>query len=234
MPDASYPFDLILFDLDGTLVETAAEITDAVNDTLADMALPPLEQPRVECWIGLGTRELLAQALACRWGVSVAQARASGEFASVESRFAAHYLHRCGTCSRLYPQVRETLQALRGSGVKLAVLTNKEERYTRRVLEAHALEPCFDHIVCGDTFAVKKPDPRGAQDCMQRFGVPPGRTLLVGDSSIDVATARHAGMAVWVLPYGYNMGEPIEACAPDRVISDVSCLLSGSQAGLTR
>lgn len=234
MPESSYPFDLILFDLDGTLVETAAEIADAVNDTLAELALAPLEQPRVERWIGLGTRELLAQALAFRSGVPVAQARASGAFAAVESRFAAHYLQRCGTRSRLYPRVRETLQALRGIGVKLAVLTNKEGCYTQRVLDAHALVPLFDHVVCGDTFAVKKPDPRGAQDCMQRFGVEPGRTLLVGDSSIDVDTARRAAMAVWALPYGYNMGEPIEACAPDRVIQDVSWLLPDPQTGSVR
>ena len=104
-------------------------------------------------------------------------------------------------------------------------MTNKEARYTQAVLDAHQLDAAFDRVVCGDTLAVKKPDPAGIESCLQQFGVAPERALFVGDSSIDVATARNAGIAVWVLPYGYNMGQPIAASAPDRVIADVSALL---------
>jgi len=74
--------------------------------------------------------------------------------------------------------------------------------------------------------AAKKPDPAGIHSCLAQFQVERDRTLFVGDSSIDVATARNAGVPVWVLPYGYNMGEPIEACAPDRVIADFTALLA--------
>jgi phosphoglycolate phosphatase len=80
--------------------------------------------------------------------------------------------------------------------------------------------------VSGDTLSTKKPDPAGIQSCLAQFGLLPDRALFVGDSSIDVATARNAGVAVWALPYGYNMGQPIEACAPDRVIADCSALLN--------
>jgi phosphoglycolate phosphatase len=122
--------------------------------------------------------------------------------------------------------VRETLQALRAQGVKLAVVTNKEGRYTQVVMDVHTLGPLFDAVVSGDTFATKKPNPAGVAHCLAQFGVAADRALFVGDSSIDAATARNAGVPVWLLPYGYNMGQPIEACAPDRLIQDFSELLN--------
>jgi phosphoglycolate phosphatase len=152
--------------------------------------------------------------------------RQSDSLALIAAEFDKHYLRRCGTRSHLYPQVREVLQALRAKGVKLAVVTNKESRYTTTVLDAHHLMPVFDRVVSGDTLAAKKPDPAGIHSCLTQFQVERDRTLFVGDSSIDVATARNAGVPVWVLPYGYNMGEPIEACAPDRVIADFTALLA--------
>lgn len=218
------PYDLILFDLDGTLVETAPEIADAVNDTLTALGHAPVPQKQVDDWIGHGTRELLVKALAQALGTAPAEVRASEAFGAIEADFGRHYQARCGTRSHLYPRVRESLEALRAAGVKLAVVTNKEGRYTQTVLDVHALTPLFDRVVSGDTLPVKKPDPAAIHDCLQRFGVARERTLFVGDSSIDVATARNGGIAVWALPYGYNMGEPIEACGPDRVIPDLSAL----------
>jgi phosphoglycolate phosphatase len=221
-----YSFDLVMFDLDGTLVETAPEILDATNDTLRDFAFPQVSQQQVNDWIGHGTRELLIQALVFGWKVDAAAVRASDRLPAIVACFDKHYQQRCGTRSQLYPQVRETLTILRQQGVKLAVVTNKEGRYTTTVLNAHSLMPLLDAVVSGDTFPTKKPAPAGVQSCLSQFGVSPERALFVGDSSIDVATARNAGVRVWALPYGYNMGQPIEACAPDRVIPDCSALLN--------
>jgi phosphoglycolate phosphatase len=214
-----------MFDLDGTLIETAAEIADAVNDTLKHFGLSEVTQDSVDRWIGLGTRELLIQALAFVQQMTVEAVRASDTLPHVMAEFAVHYERRCGTLSRLYPQVRETLQQLRQQGVRLAVVTNKEARYTQRVLAAHALQPLFDQVVSGDSLPTKKPDPAGILSCLAQFQVAAERALFVGDSLIDVAAARNAGVPVWVLPYGYNMGQPIEACGPDRVIADFSMLL---------
>lgn len=219
------PYDLIMFDLDGTLVETAPEIADAVNDTLRRFDLPEVTQQQVNDWIGHGTRELLIQALAFSGNNMAATVRHSKSLTLIAGEFDRYYKRRCGSRSRLYPQVRETLVALRERGVKLAVVTNKESRYTATVLDAHQLTPLFDQIVSGDTLPTKKPDPAGIHSCLTAFGVPRARALFVGDSSIDVATARNAGLAVWALPYGYNMGQPIQACTPDRVIADCSALL---------
>lgn len=218
------PFDLVLFDLDGTLVETAPEIADAVNDTLTALGHASVPLQQVNHWIGHGTRELLIKALAQAVDIPPEEVRASEAFGPIEADFGRHYQARCGTRSHLYPKVRESLEALRAAGVKLAVVTNKEGRYTQTVLDVHGLTPLFHRVVSGDTLPVKKPDPAAVHDCLQRFGVARERALFVGDSSIDVATARNAGIAVWALPYGYNMGEPIEACGPDRVIADLSAL----------
>ena len=222
----SADFDLVMFDLDGTLIATAPEIFDAVNDTLSACALAPVSLQQVNDWIGHGTRSLLIQALAYSGGVSVDSVRSSANLGTVAAAFDGHYQRRCGTRSHLYPQVRETLTALKARGVKLAVVTNKEARYTRTVLDAHQLTPLLHQVVSGDTLPTKKPDPAGIHLCLAQFGIVPARALFVGDSSIDVATARNAGVAVWALPYGYNMGQPIEACAPDRVIADCSVLLA--------
>jgi phosphoglycolate phosphatase len=225
-----YPYDLILFDLDGTLIETAPEIADAVNDTLQQFDLPPVTQQQVNDWIGHGTRELLIQALAFTGNITSDTVRQSDSFRLIEAEFSKHYQKRCGTRSHLYPHVRETLLALRAAGVKLVVMTNKEGRYTQTVLDAHQMTPLFDRVISGDTFPVKKPNPAGITDCLKQFGLSSDRVLFVGDSSIDVATARNAQITVWALPYGYNMGEPIEACNPDRVIADFSALTAGLQA----
>ncbi|MDZ4188683.1 MAG: HAD family hydrolase [Hydrogenophaga sp.] len=220
----AYPYDLILFDLDGTLIETAPEIADAVNDTLTRFQLPHVTQQQVNDWIGHGTRELLIQALAFVGNTSADLVRHSDSFKLIEAEFGKFYQRRCGTRSHLYPHVRETLHALRAAGVKLVVMTNKEGRYTQTVLDAHQMAPLFDLVISGDTLPVKKPNPAGIDHCLERFGVARERALFVGDSSIDVATARNGGLTVWALPYGYNMGDPIEACHPDRVIPDFSAL----------
>ena len=220
----TFPYQLVMFDLDGTLVETAPEICDAVNDTLRELGLPAVGQGQAERWIGHGTHELLIEALAFATGTDATAVRASESLASTAASFDKHYQRRCGTRSRLYPGVREALALLRAAGVKLAVITNKEGRYTETVLGVHKLRDSFDRVISGDSLSTKKPNPACVQACLQEFGVPRGRALFVGDSSIDAATARNGGVEVWLLPYGYNMGAPIEQCRPDRVIADFSAL----------
>ena len=214
------PYDLILFDLDGTLVETAPEICDAVNDTLQHFNFASVSQGQVNDWIGHGTLELLIQALAFVQGISDATVRSSERLADIAAVFKTHYRARCGTRSHCYPHVVETLHRLKSQGVLLGVVTNKEGAYTQTVLDAHALTPLFDCVISGDTLPTKKPRPDGVLSCLERFQVTADRTLFVGDSSIDVATARNAGVAVWVVPYGYNMGAAIADSYPDRLIAN--------------
>jgi phosphoglycolate phosphatase len=222
----AFPFDLVMFDLDGTLIETAPEIFDAVSDTLARFDLPAVTQKQVDDWIGHGTRELLIQALAFTDKTDQAAVRASDSLKLIEAEFVANYQKRCGTRSTLYPHVRETLQALRQAGVKLAVVTNKEGQYTQTVLKAHGLQDAFDRVISGDSMPTKKPKPNGIWACIDQFGVALDHCLFVGDSSIDIATAKNAGVQVWALPYGYNMGAKIEDSHPDRIIADCSVIFN--------
>ena len=222
-------FDAVLFDLDGTLIETAPEIADAVNLTLRETGHTPVTQQQVNDWIGHGTLELLIQALAYARQTSDDEVRQCAQLPGITKIFNRHYEACCGTRSHLYPQVRETLLALREQNTKLAVVTNKESRFTLTVLQAHRMTALFDLVISGDTLPTKKPNPAGIHHCLQTFGVSVQRALFVGDSSIDIATARNAGLAVWALPYGYNMGQAIQDANPDRVIEHIGVLLAAPE-----
>jgi len=225
---AHLPYKAMLFDLDGTLIDTVSDIHAAVNEALVELGLPTLSAQQVRDRVGHGTQLLMLHAYAELKGVTPKSVEESGELTRIMAIYARCYLARCGQTSVLYPHVRQALEALRAQGVKLAVVTNKETRYTLPILEAHSLPHLFDRVVCGDTFPIRKPDPAGVNACMAEFGTDVTTTLFVGDSSVDVATARHAGVAVWALPYGYNMGQPIAASQPDRLIADFSVFLQAA------
>ncbi len=213
-------------DLDGTLLETAGDLCDAVNDSLRALGLDTVTEASVALWIGGGTRELLTQALATVGGQTPQQIRGSELLDRAVSVFDPAYERRCGTRSQLYPHVDGVLRRLQFRGVLLAVVTNKDSRFTTRLLDRHGLAPLLGLVVAGDTMAAKKPAPDGILHCLAHFGVAAERALFVGDSAIDVATARNAGVRVWALPYGYNRGQPIGSSAPDRVIDDFAALLA--------
>jgi phosphoglycolate phosphatase len=217
-------YDLIVFDLDGTLVRTAPEIADAVNDTLRHGGWPTLDESLVAGWIGHGTHELLIRALAHVSGKSPQDVRGSPQLAAVATVFDDFYLRRCGTRSQPYDGALQTLAALRAQGVVCTVVTNKDSRFAHPVLEANGLSGLLDRVVCGDSFATRKPDPTGVQDCLREFRVAAERALFVGDSAIDAETARRAGIAVWLLPHGYNAGRPVAQAEPDRIVADFAQL----------
>ena len=227
-------YDAVLFDLDGTLVDTAPDIADAVNMVLDQRSLRRLPEAWVRDRIGHGSRALLAQAHAASVGAASAAtgvrrpsvaAKAAPTTDELLEDFAHHYAQRCGRRGRLYPDVARVLSSLRSAGAKLALLTNKEQRFARFLLEVHGLDGAFDLEICGDSLPAKKPDPLPVQHCLKVFHVSAPRTLLVGDSAIDVETARHAGVAVWAVSYGYNQGQPIGRTRPDRVIGRLAEVL---------
>lgn len=219
-------FDLVMFDLDGTLVATAPETCRAVNDSLCRFGLAPVEVGQVEHWIGEGTRELLVHAVAFACRNSVAATRTSGLLERVVQQFSlCAYPRHCGTFSTPYPHALEVLRALRRRGVKLAMVTNKELRYTQALLQRHGMAALLDTVIGGDSLPTRKPDPAGLLACLQQFEVPAARALFVGDSAIDVAAARNAGVPVWAVTHGYNRGEPIASALPDRLLPDLLPLL---------
>lgn len=212
--------DLVIFDLDGTLIDTAGEIAAATNDFLACYGWPTLSVDAVSRWIGRGTRALLAEAIADATGRPSEAVAGSEEFADYVSVFDRYYDEHCGTTGELYPGVRDTLDDLRGAGTKLAVVTNKEGRYTQRVLEAHRIADRFTPVISGDSLARKKPHPDGILACLEANRVAPQRSLFIGDSAIDAETGHNAGVRVWLLPHGYNMGRPLDEADADRIVRD--------------
>ena len=198
------PWDAVLFDLDGTLIDTAPDIADAVNGVRADCGLPPVPESWVRERIGNGARQLLVQA----------------DLTGQLENFADYYAQCCGRRGRLYPYAASTLDELRRAGVKLALLTNKEQRFARLVLEVHRLDHAFDVQICGDTLSARKPDPLPVAYALAMLDVPASQALLVGDSRIDVQCARNAGIAVWAVGYGY--GRCAELAQVDRIIGSLA------------
>lgn len=203
---------VILFDLDGTLMETAPEIADAINDTLARLGLPPAPEPLVRSWIGDGARALLGKALA----------HAGQPAAAVDGAwtgFADDYARRCGTNSLVHDGVRPMLQRLRAQGLRLVLLTNKEMVFAQRLLTGHQLLADFDLVMAGDSLPVKKPHPGMVLHALAALHTAPEDAMVVGDSITDVRTARAAGVAVQLVRHGYPQGPLTGADAPDAFIA---------------
>lgn len=216
-------YDLISFDLDGTLVDTAGEIADAANRALADHGIAPRPQAEITRLIGGGVRELTLKLLArCFLDDPVLAQRVRPE--NMLAAFDLHYAQTTGTRATPYPGCHESLARLRAAGLRLACVTNKESRHVERVLAATALERSFDLVIGGDTLPEKKPHASVLRHAAAALRVSPTRMVHLGDSAIDVEAARNAGVTGWVVPYGYNGGTPIAQAAPQRIFPDLAAV----------
>lgn len=208
--------DILSFDLDGTLVDTAGEIAEAANRALADHGIAPRPPEAIGLLIGAGLHVLMRRLLA----QVQEEESALGQVVSIDAVLRSvdrHYAQTAGTTARPYPGCEEALRALRAAGVRLACVTNKESHHARRVLDATGLAGHFELLIGGDTLPEKKPHPSVLRHVAQALGGTVGRMAHVGDSRVDVEAARAAGVAAWVVPYGYNAGEPIALAGPDLV-----------------
>ena len=212
--------DLVTFDLDGTLVDTAAEIAEAANRALEAHGLARRAPAEIALLIGAGAHALLRQLLA-RCAAEDGQA-VKVPTDDVLATFEHCYADIAGTRSAPYPGCIVALTRLRAAGLKMACVTNKELRHARTVLRKTGLEGFFDTVVGGDSFAHKKPHPSVLRQVAADLGIALQRVAHVGDSAIDVAAARNAGVAAWAVPYGYNAGVPVAASNPDRMFDDLA------------
>jgi phosphoglycolate phosphatase len=186
---------LIVFDLDGTLIDSRLDLAESTNEMLVGLGAPPLSVDAVGMMVGEGARRLVERALA-----------ASGLAVSADAaltRFREIYDRRLLIHTRPYEGIPETVAAL-SARHSLAVLTNKPDAPSRRLLEAFDLAGRFPFVIGGDTAIPRKPDPAGLEALMREASATPASTWLVGDSMIDVETARRAGTRMCVALYGFG------------------------------
>lgn len=207
-----------IFDLDGTLVDSAPDLVGACNRVLRELGRDEIAPSIGRGWIGNGARRLMERALIGSFE-GVAPADLLDQAFSMFLKF-----YREGLCveSRLYPGVKETLTRLAGQDRRLACVTNKPAAFTRPLLELLGLNDFFDPIVSGDDLPKKKPDPMPLQHVLKMWGMSPGDCLMVGDSVSDFGAAKACGMPVALVTYGYNQGMSLEALGPDAIIDSIS------------
>ncbi|MFD1705076.1 phosphoglycolate phosphatase [Methylopila henanensis] len=206
MPLASSPAPLtVVFDLDGTLVESAPDLVEALAAAMAAEGLPRLPAEEVRGMMGAGARALVERGLRAE-GVDLPEERVLELYRVFLDHYDAHIADR----SHLFPGAEAALDRLAASGAKLAICTNKLERFAVKLLDELGAADRFGAIVGGDTFGVAKPDPKPLTGAIERVGGDPARAVMIGDSATDVETAKAAGIPSVVMSFGYTTTPPRE------------------------
>lgn len=207
----AFPFAIIGFDLDGTLIDTNPDLTAAVNHALALADRAPLSVEQVETMIGGGAKHMLAQALDASGGIE------AEAFRPLYKEMLRYYAAHVADGSRPFPGAIEAVDALRGEGVRVGIVTNKFEALAVKLLGELGLRDRFDCVIGGDTLgtALAKPHPAGIQAMIERLGG--GRAAFVGDSIYDMEAARGAGIPAIAVRFGFLLG-PVEELGADAVI----------------
>jgi len=203
----------VIFDLDGTLIDTAPDLIDTLNVILTREGYRAIPFDRARAAIGGGARRLLERGLADQ-GTAVGAAELDALYAD----FLVHYSEHIADRSRPFPGLDRALDTLDARGYRLAVCTNKLEWLSVRLLDLLDLRRRFVTVCGQDTFKIAKPNPEVLQRTIAAAGGDPARAIMVGDSITDIATARAANVPVVAVDFGYT-DTPVSALAPDRVIS---------------
>ncbi|MBC8036732.1 MAG: phosphoglycolate phosphatase [Rhizobiales bacterium] len=208
MPDRA-----VIFDLDGTLVDTAPDLMRATNHVLEGLGRSSVGLHEVRDFTGHGARALITRGLAATGGLP--------EDFDIEPHyrsFVAYYADNIAVGSKAFPGLLVLLDRLRDEGIALGVCTNKLEGLSIRLLEALGMMKYFGSVVGPDTLGISKPDPRPFHESVERLGLNAPRAIMVGDSETDILTARAAGVPVIGVSFGYTP-KPIAEYGPDRIIA---------------
>lgn len=207
--------DLLIYDLDGTLIDSKLDLACSVNATRAHMGMGPLENETVYSYVGNGAPVLIRRVLGEQ--ATEAEVQEALEF------FIEYYRDHCLDYTRLYPGVREALERLAAAGVKQAILTNKPVKISRRIMEGLKAAGFFCEIYGGNSFDHKKPHPVGVYTLLKQCGAAPERTVMVGDSSVDIRTAVNAGVKSCGVTYGFQP-ETLSDPKPDLLVDNMERL----------
>lgn len=213
----------MIFDLDGTLIDSGADLAHAINAMLAEYGCAPLATDAVLAMVGDGVARLVTRALNAR-GCD------GHDLAAAQRSFLRHYELQPVRDTAPYPGVPAALDRLRAAGLTLAVCTNKPLNLAERILERLDLRRYFAAVIGGDSFAYRKPDPRVLQSMLHAFDVAPERALMVGDSEIDAQAAEGAGIAFVLMTYGYRHG-PVEHIPCALALDEFAALPAAAAVG---
>ncbi|MBQ0757220.1 MAG: phosphoglycolate phosphatase [Amphritea sp.] len=216
---------LVLFDLDGTLLDSVPDLALAVDRMLTAMGMPEAGEDRVRNWVGNGAQMLVKRALV---GLD-SPVENEPEFALFDRAFPLflqHYSACCSEKSKLYSGAIELLTALQSAQVDMGLITNKPISFTETLMDDFGLNDYFPIILGGDSLTEKKPHPLPLLYAMEKAGVGPEKTLMVGDSRSDIEAAQAAGCKVVAVTYGYNHGEPVARYAPDLIVDNLAELIN--------
>jgi phosphoglycolate phosphatase len=208
---------VVMFDLDGTLLDTAPQIAEAANRMLVALGKPMLPQAQIATYIGEGVQNLIKR---CLTGNVQVEPHAD-LFAQAQPLYHGFYTANA-TQSQPFAGVLPALQQLKKHGYHLACVTNKPEKFTLPLLRQAGLADFFEVIISGDSLPKKKPDPLPLLHICQKLGVLPAEAMLVGDSETDIQAAHAAGCFVVTVPYGYNQGRAIDAAMVDATIQQLT------------
>lgn len=212
--------EMILVDVDGTLVDSVPDLAFCVDEMMDRLDMPRRGEAAVRQWVGNGVERLVERALTNHLdGEPAAEL-----FERALPIFNALYAENTAKRSRLYPGVREGLDYLRASRYRLGCVTNKAARFTEPLLDELGVRGDFELVVSGDTTTRKKPDPMPLLYAAEALGATPEHSLMIGDSKSDVQAARAAGFQIICMSYGYNHGEDIRRYEPDAVIDSMAQL----------
>ena len=206
------PAPLVVFDLDGTLADTAPDLTATLNVILSGEGLPAVPLAEARQMIGHGARVMLERGIEAA-GLEVTPDRLD----ELYRRFLVHYADHLCIQSELFPGVVEALDRLEEQGFRFAVCTNKVEAHSAKLLEALGIAHRFAAICGRDTFPYVKPDPRHLTLTIAKAGGQVDEAVMIGDSRTDIVTAQAAGVPVVAVPFGYT-DVPVESLAPDLII----------------
>ncbi len=210
--------ELIMIDVDGTLVDSVPDLAWCVDETMKQIGLPERGEAAVRNWVGNGVIRLVERALA-----NDLDAPHDPElFDKAMPIFDALYAENTSKRSMLYPGVQEGLDYLKSTGIKIGCITNKAERFTLPILNDLGIRDYFEIVISGDTLEKKKPDPLPLLHGAKELGANPENSLMLGDSTSDVKAARAADFAIICMSYGYNHGADIRDSNPDLVIDSMA------------
>jgi phosphoglycolate phosphatase len=208
--------EAVLFDCDGTLLDSAPDIGQALNLMLEECDRPPLPLAQIKGYLGDGMMELCSRVLTATGGLP------QDDVYPFVQKFIAHYRKVPADPSQIYAGGREALESLSRSGVKLAICTNKQETTTRRIFDQLDLTRYFSAIAGGDTYLVHKPHPDHVLNLLKAMDVSPQGTLFVGDGMIDILASRQAGVKCVIITHGYS--DDWEALGADALIGGFDAL----------